>query len=253
MLSAHTCRYPTPTESPQHPKSYAQVLPNSGSHHSCDSSVFTTVEAMRRMWQIWPGQQLPFTLEEERAFLRDLEAAVARPSRPSRDDVTVLLSILRNGCSLDQACAFAPGLSLPALLGAYRRLEKSRSSSVDAWVRIAKKPTPATWAADCKQAYKIMPVVIDRIRYSDPCKDAKTLAREVRAVSERIDDVAATAIELESLVRSFPPTHPRTLELAPVLFSPHSNCLYADPFYIPNRISSLSPTRVADLLGEART
>jgi hypothetical protein len=205
------------------------------------------------MWQIWPGQLWPLTVEQEAEFLAELEGRVSRISRPTRDDVTALMSMLRCGTLLPDALTFAPGLRLPALLGAYRRMETLRSTSADAWARISANPTSQVWKTDRRAAAKLLPVAIDRLTAA--LADQPTGAnfeRAVRQVQRRIDDTVTAAAELESRAAEMPAHMPQTGVVTSALYNPLGTCIYADPFYLPDRVSTISPARVGDLLGEER-
>jgi hypothetical protein len=205
------------------------------------------------MWQIWPGQLWPLTVDQEAEFLAELESRVTRVSRPTRDDVTALMSMLRCGTPLSDALTFAPGLRLPALLGAYRRMETLRSTSADAWARISADPTPQVWKTDRRAAAKLLPVAIDRLTaaFADH-PGGTTFERAVRQVQRRIDDTVIAAAELESRAAEMPAHMPQTAVVTSALYNPLGTCVYADPFYLPDRVSTISPARVGDLLGEER-
>ena len=62
----------------------------------------------------------------------------------------------------------------------------------------------------------------------------------------------ATAAELEARLALLAPNLPQATTLASTLFNPLGTCVYADPFYLPDRVATVSPARVGDLLGEDR-
>jgi len=206
------------------------------------------------MWQIWPGQLWPLTVEQEAEFVADLEALTARASRPTRDDVTALMSILRSGCGVESALRFAPGLSPAALLGAYRKIETRRIAAVSSWQQVVADPTLAVWKHERRSAGKILPVAVERLSGSsdDELLRPGTFAKAVAKIQERIDDTSRTALEVEVRCARLRPTLPQLGVLATTLYNPVGSCVYADPFYLADRVASLSPARVSDLLGEVR-
>jgi hypothetical protein len=205
------------------------------------------------MWQIWPGQLWPLTPAQEAEFLSELEGRVTRVSRHTRDDVTALMSMLRCGTTLPDALGFAPGLRLPALLGAYRRMETLRAASAGAWSRIVADPTPQVWRTEHKAAAKLLPVAIERLAGSfEERTSPQQFVRAVQQVQHRIEDTVATATELEARLALLAPNLPQATTLASTLFNPLGTCVYADPFYLPDRVATVSPARVGDLLGEDR-
>lgn len=210
-----------------------------------------TVRSMRRMWHIWPGNLWPASLLEERRFVADLQERASRPSKATRDDVTALISILRCGATVEEALAFAPGLKAGKLLSAHRRLDSLRLTSVEAWDRIAADPTPARWKADRRAAAKLFPVAVDRVAVAletDPSE--RRLVEIVTQVNQRMRDLAATAEAIERKIVTVPRSLPYSGTLSASLYTPHGACVYGDPFFVPDRVSVLSPTRIGDLLGE---
>jgi len=201
---------------------------------------------MRRMWQIWPGQRFPFTFSQERIFLGELEALAVKPTRADRDDVTVLLSLLRNGCSLEAARQFAPGLRPAPLLAAYRRLDRALVASLRAWDAIVADPTPKVWEINRVAAAKLFPAAIERLGMAADRSDR--FAQAIAQVSRRMDAVKLTAEGVEQQCLLETPTSSRLRELSSALFCPTAACVYGDPLYRPDRLASLSPNRVGDLL-----
>jgi hypothetical protein len=209
---------------------------------------------MRRMWQIWPGTLAPATLQAELRFVAELESRVSRPSRATRDDVTALISILRCGATLDEAFSFAPGLTAGQLLAAHRKVDTLRAASVSAWERIAAAPTHECWRADKRAAARLFPVAVERIVVAletDP--SPRRLKEVVAQVQSRMQEVTNTATAIEQRLSEVlgPTLYASTLAAA--LFTPHGACVYSDPFFVPDRVATLSPTRIGDLLGEARS
>jgi hypothetical protein len=208
---------------------------------------------MRRMWQIWPGTLSPATLRAERCFIADLESRISRPSKATRDDVTALISMLRCGATVEEAFAFAPGLTAGKLLGAHRRIDTLRASSVAAWSRIVDDPTRDRWRADSRSAARLFPIAVERVVVAletDP--SPRRLKDIVCQVQDRMLEVTNTAAVIERRLGDVSGPSAYATSLASALFTPHGPCIYSDPFFVPDRVATLSPTRVGDLLGEAR-
>lgn len=205
------------------------------------------------MWQIWPGTLSPATLIAERSFVADLEARASRPAKANRDDVTALISMLRCGTTVEEAFAFAPGLLAGKLLGAHRRIDTLRAASVEAWSRIVTEPTHARWRSEHKTAARLFPVAVERVIVAletDP--SPRRLKEVVDQVQSRMFEVTATAATIERRLGEIIGPTAYAATLASALFMPHGACVYSDPFFVPDRVATLSPTRVGDLLGEAR-
>lgn len=205
------------------------------------------------MWQIWPGTLSPATLHAEHRFVADLESRVARPSKATRDDVTALISMLRCGTTVEEAFAFAPGLVAGKLLGAHRRIDTLRAASVAAWSRIVAEPTHERWRKEYKDAARLFPVAVERVviaMETDP--SPRRLKEVVGQVQSRMAEVTNTAAAIERRLGEVAGPTAYAATLAAALFTPHGACVYSDPFFVPDRVATLSPTRVGDLLGEAR-
>jgi hypothetical protein len=205
------------------------------------------------MWQIWPGQLFPASASQETAFVADLNASVKRVSRCNRDDITALMSMLRCGTSLEDALAFAPGIRrrLGALLDAHRRIDAKRSSAIAAWDKILADPSPSVWQAQSPLAAVLFPVAMERVAHQSR-DGARDLAPVVVQVQQRMQEMALTAERLEHHLSKIPPTMPQASTISGALFTPNGPCCYADPFFVPTRLSVLTPARVADLIGEPR-
>lgn len=209
---------------------------------------------MRRMWQIWPGDGSPCCAVAEAQFLADLFASSARPGRFTRDDATALMSILRCGATLEQALQYAPGLKPAALLGAYLAVDTSRQESQRAWDKLVANPTPAEWRKHQVRAGRLYPAAVTRISGElDRSKSAQGMRRAAAQVVGQMQQVTAAALEIEARCASVPVNMPQHEALSALLFSSHSPCLYNNSFYIPSRVSTLSPSRVSALLGERQT
>lgn len=205
---------------------------------------------MRMTWHIWPGQHWPLTSEQEHRFVEDLTSRATDANTPVRDDVTVLLSMLRCGTDLDQALELAPGLQpqLPHLLGAYRLLASSLQTATAAWERSLSADS-SDLGAHADRAARLLPAPVERLRSCAADPTARRHTAEV--LRERIAATVEQARTIEVQCAALPPPSPAALKLGLQLFHPQIPGLYADPFYLPDRVSALSPTRVDSLLNGA--
>jgi len=205
------------------------------------------------MWHIWPGRLWPASEASEAEFVAELERRSPRSSRATRDDVIALVSILRCGTTVEEALHFAPGLSPARLLGAHRRLETARAQAVEAWNLIAADPTPQVWRSQMRKAARLFPVAVERVVVGlESLSSDDRLVELVAQVDQRMREVTDIGRAIEQRCASVPPTLPHAAALAAALYNPHGPCVYADPFFVPNRVAALSATRVGDLLGESR-
>lgn len=198
------------------------------------------------MWHVWPGQLWPALPDQELRFsgmLRDR----AEPAAFSRDDVSSLVGILRCGGDLDAAVRFAPGLNLSALRGAFDAVEGQLQACQRAWDAIVHDPSAATLIEHADSASLLMPVPVHRMLYALE-ESPEVLRAVVRTLQEKIDDMTRAARAFEHELRSVVPPSPMGIDIGSRLFSATSAGVYGDPFFLTDRVSALSPVRLADLL-----
>lgn len=98
-----------------------------------------------RILHAWPGRSYPSSLEEEMQFVKDLTLLVASTGTHdttwNRNDLTLVVTALRAGISLERLVYFVPEASPAALLSAYLHLEVLRAASVAAWEAIKASKT----------------------------------------------------------------------------------------------------------------
>lgn len=206
------------------------------------------------MWHVWPGQWWPMLPAQESEFIEDLESLVVGKvaARVDRDDVTALLNALRCGTSVAQLQEVAPGMVPARLVAAYRYLERHRAASELAWARIEADPTPATLHEMAPLAGRLLPVPIHRILSA---RDHALYERVTEAIAEATSQVhrqRVLAKGLEAELEKHTETSLFAVDLGARLYNPMSPGVYGDAFFLPDRVASLSPVRVADLLGEQR-
>lgn len=211
-----------------------------------------TVQCMtRRMWHVWPGQHWPMLLEQEQVFVSELaEAAKGKEGRFDRDDVTALLTALRCGTTFDQLLEIAPGVRYSRVLGAYRCLERQRSACVDAWEAIEDAPTFAAMRRNSDTAAKLLPLAVHRIFSSYETMRADGVAEAVAEMSAEVHRVRVLAHGLEAELAACKPGSSEGIEIGSRLYNPISPGVYGHAFYLPDRISALTPIRVRELLGD---
>jgi len=213
-----------------------------------EKSKCMTVSSMRMMWHIWPGQYWPFTLEQEQTFYEKLLARAENTNTEfGRDDVTTLLGMLRCGTTLEQATDLAPGLNFCRLVSAYCFIDKALQRSIKAWEAIVERPENGTFCKNQNEAQKILPAVVKKL--SAQQEDSTSLQRTVAEAKLYITEANNRAYQLEVECLKLPVPSTAALNLGCQLFHPNTPGIYGDPYYLPNRLSSLSPTRVDALVG----
>jgi hypothetical protein len=200
------------------------------------------------MWHIWPGRLYPALIDDELNFYAQLQTKKRKSKAPyTHDDVVALMGILRCGADLEGALDLAPGLVLPALRSAYKKLESQRAKSVKAWQTLLEKPTLTTLHAQSKAIRLLLPVVIDNI--TSDVQDGTELVSTINSYNVRIREMTNTAKVIEIACSSSPPGSSQLLEASSQLYAVRTPSVYTDHYYLPDRVSSLSPLRVNNLLG----
>jgi hypothetical protein len=215
----------------------------------------------------WRASNRPATTRDERRFLADLRALAQRRGGPDtaercatddagvhadrqpRSDVTVLLNALRCAMSVQDLFEQAPGLRAGAVLAAYLDLEARRQRAVDAWEQLLADPRPEAleqWGPDA--ATLMSPAVgqLLEVSRSKPANYAAAVERWGVAVAE----VARCVAEVEVALDAERPGSTRSVELGRILYDPAGSGLTGQPAHLPTRIGTLTPSRVATLLGE---
>lgn len=207
-----------------------------------------TVAGMRRMNHIWPGQHWPMSMTQETACISELRERAGAPGVFDRDDVTAMMGILRCGSPWDRALELAPGLNLPALLGAYEKLATELEKSRRAWADIVKKPEARILVQQADIASRLLPVPVHRALFA--MEDAPTsLPAVMHELDTALREAHRAARLIEEKLEAHVPPSPSGVTVGAKLFSPTAPGVYADPFYLADRVSALSPVRVAELLG----
>jgi len=202
------------------------------------------------MWHVWPGQHWPFLRHQESAFLEELTVAAKKPAKYDRDDVTALLNALRCGTSFEQLKTFAPGVKAARLLGAYNTLEKGRAASVSAWSAIEEDPTLLTLRKHSAAAARMLPLAVHRALAASEIMSKDSTTTSLATASAEIHRITVFAHGLESALLDLDPMDPAGIEIGCRLYNPHDPGVYGNAFYLPDRVSSLSPVRIREILGE---
>lgn len=202
-------------------------------------------------WHVWPGRHWPLTASEEVAFVTELrEHAGGRDNSYDRGDTTALLNAIRCGVTIETVLQHAPGVRAARLLAAYEDLEDRRSHSEDAWWELIDDPHTSAFSHLTPIASRIIPIPVYRLvtasgrhleHAQDPTAD--------RVIHEMKRATAAALVVEEQLV-GLPPSSIKGVRLGRELYDPYVPSLWGDPFYLPVRVGSLMPVKVADLLLE---
>lgn len=205
------------------------------------------------LWQLWPGRHWPLLPEEEATFRSDLATlSKNKKLKHDRGDYTAILNAIRCGIDATTLTSMAPGLRPGRLLGAYDHLDSLRAASVAAWASIVADPTPTFLAAHMPLASLLLPVPLERIRSNALFSGGSTIPTDVAATDAVVQQLDARALLIESALRSDPADPIVAVALGRDLYNPYDPTLWGDKHYLPARVGSLMPPRVAALLGERR-
>ena len=198
----------------------------------------------------WSGRQAPCTDAEELAFVAELEVLSGDHDVEEfeRRDVTVLITALRCGLTPDELLAQAPGVKPHHLLAAHRELEGRRLLAEHAWRTIALDPSPLAFETFAPCAAELLPAVVSQlvtVMHDTP--------RLVAATEDAVEQVTRTTRRVQMLERrlgeSLGDPH-RSREIGTLLYDVRGQGAWSLPTYLPPRVGTLVPLRLAALLGD---
>lgn len=200
------------------------------------------------MSHVWPGQYWPMSHAQEIAAIAELRTLAGQPGPFERDDVSAMVGILRCGAPWDRVLELAPGLNLPALLGAYDTLAAGLAESRAAWEQFTTEKTATALVHNASLAARLLPVPVHRALFT--MEDTPhLLAEEAATLEQRVAECTRAANLIEQELERYRPPSNTGMNIGAKLFSPTNPGVYADPFFLADRVTSLSPVRVAELLG----
>lgn len=214
------------------------------------TAVAPTAPEIHPAWMPWTGRYWPATAGEEAAFVDRLgELAPPRQGAASRSDVTAVLNALRCGLTVDELLDRARGLEPGRLLDAYRDLEARRAAAEEAWHSIVASPTLETFLRYGAEAGRLLPAAIAGLRSVIRLNPA-SLSAATDQLAQRVDAARTRVQRLEDALDRLIPPSQRGIVLGRRLYDPTGGGETSHPDYLPTRVGTLVPTRVASLLGE---
>lgn len=200
-------------------------------------------------WLPWVDSNPIATAAREDEFVRTLvEESGGQPASHSRADVTALLNALRGGLTVATLRATCPGVRPDRLYSAYQALEARRAESAGAWAAIIEQPTLESLDEYGDVAACLVPVLVNRLRETASI-DAQMLHRVSAHLAAEVDQVRRLVRNSELEIDRQPDSSV-AIDISRTLYDPMSDCLFARSDYLPDRVGSLVPTRVAALLHE---
>lgn len=184
-------------------------------------------------------------------MVADLEARTSRTVSFDRGDVTAVLNMIRNGLDFGQVHQHARGLVPSRLLAAYRYVERRRAESVESVEALLAHPNVDTLTAHGANARRLVPIPAFWIQRAITEQSPDVIAFVARYIRDEIDALETSVAVIEDQL-AVPPSDDGEghIALGRALYNPYDECLWDRPFYLPTRVGSLMPPRLADLLGE---
>lgn len=198
-------------------------------------------------WTTWSSARgYPLSATEEKELIDECRAfAGPKPARNTkvltdRQVASLLLTLLRDGGTLDDLQATTPNLDPRTVADIYDRIQHRLNNARNAWQTVTEKQ-----AADQDQLYKVATVLpqlanILRSNVDEDCADLiSRMTQKVTAATEQINEIEDAmhtgATELERCNRHY------SLVRA-------ASCLWDDTMFLPTRVGQLTPTRLAFLM-----
>jgi len=202
-----------------------------------------------KLWQVLPGKLRPFFKEEEAEFINSLKN-LSGSKGYDRDDISVLFACLRCGSPINNLLNIAPGLLPGSLLGGYNKIEKSLSQIYNCWEDVLLEPILLREKKVQKNLVRLLPVIRDHANKSEFYTNINVLEREFNYMLANIKKTKLLAEELELEVLELERRGKDSINIGAKLYNPYNPGVYGSPYYLPDRLSSLTPIRVRDILGE---
>ena len=217
----------------------------------------------KKMWHLLPGQYFPMTLEQESEFvhkLKSLAAASKKKGKHNRDDLTLVLTALRCGSSVESMLSMAQGSNVSNIYAAYLAIENKRLISYNAWLSLTNEPTIGNLNKNLIKIKKIMPYIGSelsdlKIDYNNNMVKKEGVESKIKNIEINVRKVTLIADEKERELTSLLNSGNiidvnKKIEIGTLLYDPISPGIYGNNFYLPQRVSTLTPVKIRDLLGE---
>ena len=201
------------------------------------------------LWLPWRCRNWPATPAEEHRFVVDLAhlADADAAGAHSRSETTAVLNALRGGLTADQLVDKVPGLAAHRLLAAYRDLEARRAEAAAAWDALVAQGTPDALTEHAALASALVPVLVERL-FATAELGPEAYRTTVARLASYVDATQRNVDEIETALAVWPE---RAVELGARLYNPYGDALTNRVDHVARRVGTLTPTRVAALLGEA--
>ncbi len=202
----------------------------------------------------WAGRQSPCSRHEEADLVRELTIVVGVDGLEldgiefERRDVTVLMTALRCGLTLPEIRVQAPGVRPTRLLAAYLELERRRAEAEAAWRAIELDGTPRALEIHSVLAAQLLPAIVTQLAMS--VNDTERFQPELAKCIDQVTRTSRRVLLLEDRVTQGADDPDRIRELGTLLYDVYGHGAWSLETFLPPRVGTLVPLRLAALLGE---
>jgi hypothetical protein len=197
------------------------------------------------------GRTWPCSSDEEAMFVSVLNQLATAPTVDfDRRDVTSLVTALRSGLTAEALLGMARGLKPARLLAAYRELDRRRSISAGAWCSLSQEGT-----AVALERFAPVAALLLRGTVGQVVRDAHRTGDASQVIADaatRVDRATNDVLALETQLTLGTTTVGRAQEIGTMLNDGRETGAWNWATFLPSRVGSLVPLRVAALLGEER-
>lgn len=202
---------------------------------------------------LWVGHRWPMSPQDEMDFIADLKSTPGweQDGDPTRDDIIMLLTCLRNGIHASDLVERFPGAKPGRLVSAWELLSRRIRTATTHLRRLLAQPDYQTADTSGPEAARILPEPVAHlvdVLHSDGVRSAR---RHAELISAKIDVAVQRASFTEQLLHGLSDTWAQSRShLGKILYHPYRPCLWSDPYYLPSRPGALTPNRLQHLLDE---
>lgn len=227
-------------------------------------------------WHVLPARGWPTSAAEELRFVADLHQQVAlgvrgprRAPRHPRDaqkaaeevlehqrvNITAVLNALRCGMSVAELLDQLPGAHPYDLLAGYTVLASRRAAAADAWATLVADPNRLLDQEIATRASLLLPIPVYRALTAISSGGARSVTQAVRRAAQLVRERTAAVDAVEANLAHRGAADPSAVLLGARLHNLGPDAqwdppLWAAAYYLPRRVTDLSPRRVGDLLNE---
>jgi hypothetical protein len=219
----------------------------------------------KKMWHLLPGQGFPMLLSQEKKFIDELKNRNLDnklKGKYNRDDLILLLTALRCGTGVDQLINLAEGSNLSNIYQSYIKLDNKRVLAVNAWIDLTNNPDYQHVLKNKNNIKKIMPYVgniLDElvIEYKSDNINNGQLLNKIMELASNVTKISLFATSRENELKDYinkknKISSKKAIEIGVELYDPIRPGIYGNNYYLPNRVASLTPIKVRDLLNEKK-